>query len=395
HADRPGVPVLPGDRRGFHRAGRGTARGGWRRPRRADARGGGARAAHPRPGPVAAPAGLVVAGPAALPAMGRAAADRPVLPWRRRGGAVPAAARAVAAAGGPAGWLVGVAAGRWDAGALREHRQPHRRRAAGSVAVPARRGRPRPRSGGPARHAWRAGNDPPRPACRRLAASWTAAAAGGRGCAGAAAGPCLRAMDALEQEPVDAVLRAVERRLGAAGAGHGACAGGPARLARVGPRFRRQCDRRLRGFGIGGLRAGRTRLVGAGLPRRLRRLDDATLRPVPAIAGVRAGLRRRLVGGGALDGQARLAPEDLSRGTSPGNARRAPATVRVPGHCRSSPPRVRTPRALPPAGRGGTAGRHARWAAGGSWTAWVRPAAHRPAAGRLQVRMPSTRPPRG
>src|SRR5690606_25608712 len=266
HADRPGVPVLPGDRRGFHRAGRGTARGGWRRPRRADARGGGARAAHPRPGPVAAPAGLVVAGPAALPAMGRAAADRPVLPWRRRGGAVPAAARAVAAAGGPAGWLVGVAAGRWDAGALREHRQPHRRRAAGSVAVPARRGRPRPRSGGPARHAWRAGNDPPRPACRRLAASWTAAAAGGRGCAGAAgavavparrgrprprsggparhawragndpprpacrrlaaswtaaaaggrgcagaaAGPCLRAMDALEQEPVDAVLRAVE-----------------------------------------------------------------------------------------------------------------------------------------------------------------------------------------
>src|SRR5690606_5150181 len=132
---------------------------------------------HPRPWPAAAPAGLVVAGPAALPTLGRAAADRTVLPWCRRGGVVPASTCAVAAARRVAGGLVDAAAGRRDAGALRQHRQPHRRRAARPLAVPARRSRSRPRSGRPAQHAWRAGDDPPRPACRRLATPWPVATA--------------------------------------------------------------------------------------------------------------------------------------------------------------------------------------------------------------------------
>src|SRR5690606_17328934 len=83
------------------------------------------------------------------------------------------------------------------------------------------------------------------------------------------------------------------------------------RLAGDRPQLRCQCDRRLRRFGVDGLRTGRHRRMERDLPPWLC-LDGDRRRSAVAVAALRAGLRGDVVGRGALDGLARLDPEDLT-----------------------------------------------------------------------------------
>ena len=101
-------------------------------------------------------AGVVVAGQALVPALGRAAADRPVF---RGGGLLALATRracAVAADRGPAAGLLGVAGRGRFVCAVGQPGQSRRYRDAGAAGLPVRSGhRPGPRSGRLAEHAAR------------------------------------------------------------------------------------------------------------------------------------------------------------------------------------------------------------------------------------------------
>ena len=115
--------------------------------------------------------------------------------------------------------------------------------------------------------------------------------------------------------------------------------------------LRRQRDCRLCRFRGHGLRAGRTRLVGTRVPCGFRRLDDASLRALPALAGFRGGLRKRLVAGRLVDGPAWLVSEGVARFAGRGRPRsasqgalRASSRARDRGTDRARLPSTRTKR---------------------------------------------------
>src|SRR5690606_30087821 len=218
---------------------------------------------------------------------------------------------AVGAGGRAAARLVGVARARWLRAAA-QPRRPHRHRAVRAAAVPVRPGdRPRPRSGGAGVHAAGDRHGAARRARRRLAASRPAAAAVGDGDRDAGARRAVVAGDAVQQGAVDLVLRAVDRGLGGAGAVAAAPAHRPPRLARRRPQLRRQRDYRLCRFGADGVPARGQRAVGRGVRVGVGGVDDAAVRAVRAVAGVCALFRRAVVGGGAVDGCAGVAGQDL------------------------------------------------------------------------------------
>src|SRR5690606_30667849 len=144
-----------------------------------------------------------------------------------------------------------------------------------------------------------------------MAARRPAARAGVCGAGDAGTGLAVVAGDADQQIAMDLVVRAVERGLGRAGPGAGAPADRRPRLAGDRAQLRRQCNRRLRRFGVDGLRTGGHRRMERDLPPWLC-LDGGRCRSAVAVAALRAGLRGDVVGRGALDGLARLDPEDLT-----------------------------------------------------------------------------------
>jgi hypothetical protein len=127
---------------------------------------------------------------------------------------------------------------------------------------------------------------------------------------GGVGGLVVVALDAVEQAAVDAVLRAVDRRAGCRRAGRGAPVDGPLGPAPLGPRLRAERHRRVRrGLDVHG-GAGGHRLDGAAVPHGVRAAGAAGGGP-RAVAGLRAGLRRRLGRHRLGAGQARLVLEGL------------------------------------------------------------------------------------
>ena len=117
---------------------------------------------------------------------------------------------------------------------------------------------------------------------------------------------------AVQQEPVDALVRAVDGRLGWPGPAGLPRADRPARLARARPTLRRQRDRRLRRLGTDADRAARAGLATGDLRPRLRALAHPAGRPVGGIAGLRHCLRRAVVADRLRDGPTPDLPQALT-----------------------------------------------------------------------------------